>query len=144
MLKKILISSFVVAITAVYGLDTDLYVLDKDGQKRELGNTNKEDMSIFVSNNITRKSLSSDITSCDEVINILKTDKYMHIDSDKFGPAPVELIVLDQDEKELYKTSQEAISYNFKVELKDLKNAKYVKVVNFFGDSQLCKKVIFK
>lgn len=143
MLKKILMSSFVVAITAVYGLDTDLYVLDKDGQKRELGSTNKEDMSMFVSNNVTRKSLSS-VTSCDEEINILKTDKYMHIDSDQFGPAPVELIVLDKEEKELYKISQEAVSYNFKVELKDLKSAKYVKVVNFFGDSQLCKQVIFK
>lgn len=143
MLKRILISSCILAIPSLSALDTDLYVLDKNGQKRVLTKTNKEDMSMFVSNNVTRKSVVENI-ECKDSINILKTDKYMHIESKEFGPAPVELIVLDSEGKELFKTSQEAVEYNFKVDLKGLLNAKVVRVVNFFGDAQLCKKVVFK
>lgn len=143
MLNKILISSLILITSSVYALDTDLYVFDKDGQKRTLTNSSKEDMSVFVSNNVTRKSITENV-ECKDSINILKTDKFMHIESKEFGPAPVELIVLDKDGKELYKTSEEAVEYNFKVNLKEIENAKLVKIVNFFGDLQLCKKVAFE
>lgn len=143
MIRKILLSSCFIALTSLYAIDTDLYVLDKNGEKRVLTQKAKEDMSMFVSNNVTRKSITEDV-KCKESINILKTDKYMYIESKEFGPAPVELLVLDNNGKELFKTTQEAVEYNFKVDLKGLSHAKIVRVVNFFGDAQLCKKVVFK
>lgn len=134
MLKKILLSSCVLGMTLAYAIDAKTYVVNK--------NDATEDISMGVSASATREI--SKVT-CDDEIKFSKNDKYMIIESSEFGMAPVTLLVLDNNEKELSKiTLEQADTYKFKVELKKLPNIKIVKVINRFDDLQYCKKISYK
>lgn len=135
MLKKILLSSCILGMTLVYAIDAKTYVVNK--------NDATEDMSMYVSTTEIKREIG--IVTCNDEIKFSKDDKYMLIESSEFGMAPVTLLVLDNNEKELSKiTLEQADTYKFKVELKKLPNAKIVKVINRFDDLQYCKKISYK
>ncbi len=133
-----------IVIIDIFALDTQVFLIDNSGVKRELIKTKSNDMSLYESNNISRKSIKSTNVNCESTITILKDDQFMHIDSDEFGPAPVEIIIFDLRKKVLYSGSESADKYNFNINLKNIKDAKIVQVSNYFGDIQFCKQIVYK
>lgn len=136
MLKKMLLSSCVISMTLVYAIDAKTYVVNK--------NDSTEDMSMYVSTTATRNIQAKEVT-CDDEIKFSKDDKYMIIESSQFKIPPFTLSVLDNEEKELLKTTLEKTDvYKFKIDLEKLSNIKIIKITNRYGTLQYCKKISYK
>lgn len=141
-MKKILTLVFICFMT-LQANDMEIYIVDSSGQKRDAVVKSQVDMSLYVSNNVTRKS-TTDSVQCKEKVSIKVGDKTLHISSDTFGPAPLELMVFDAQSNKIFQTSKENLPYNFDIDLSTIKNISRVEVVNYFGDKQLCNDVVYE
>jgi len=140
-MKNIILVILLISIN-LFAANTLTYIVDSNGHKRNL-NSKKDNMEIIISNNISRKSIQSQsILKCNEQIKILSNDQFLYIQSDSFGPGPMEIIVEDKNKTVLLKLT--STKTHFKINLKKIKNISIIKVYNFFADMQYCKNVIYE
>ena len=112
-----------------------LEVFETNNKKR----TVVEDMSQFLSTNISRKSIPFDVLTCSKIYTVFKSDQKVLLSSDTFGPLPVTLKILDNENEEIYRQKNEHnLTSTFQINVEKLPSNSKLKVINSDGMPVFC------